>query len=179
MLEIIIPASEGFDSRTNTFVEYKEVKLTMEHSLISLSKWESKYNKPFLSSQKTSWEMLDYIRFMTITSNVSDDVFFRLTNENIIEIQKYIEAPMTATTITNEKKGKKNHEVVTSEIIYYWMITLNIPVEFQKWHLNRLLTLIEVCSIKNEPPKKESAREIAMRNRAINEMNRKRFKTKG
>lgn len=179
MLDIIIPASERFDEKNNEFIYIKEQKICLEHSLISLSKWESKYEKPFLSSNKTPMEILDYIRFMTLTQNVKPEVYFGLTKENVETIDKYINAPMTATTVPKSNKRNPNRETVTAELIYYWMIALNIPFECQKWHLNRLLKLIEVCSYKNEPPKKMSRSEILQRNRELNAARRAKYHTKG
>ena len=114
---------------------------------------------------------------MNITKNVDPNIYVCLTAENIQEIVNYINAPMTATTIRDT--GKSNHEIVTSELIYYWMISLNIPVKFEKWHLNRLITLIRVCSIKNQPAKKMSRGEIMQRNAALNAARKKRWNTKG
>ena len=180
MLDIIVPSLERFDESKMLFIISKEQKLRLEHSLISLSKWESKFKKPFLSSEKTTEEVLDYIRFMTLTQNVNPEVYYNLTSENLRTINEYIEDPMTATTFKEVKKrGGRRKEIVTAEIIYYWMITFNIPVEFEKWHLNRLLALIEVCARKNEPPKKMSRQEIQAQHRAINAANRRKFNTKG
>ena len=181
MLQITIPISpEGWDEAKQEFVEPKYKVLQLEHSLVSLSKWESKWCRPFLSSaNKTEEEILDYIKFMTLTQNVSPDVYEHLSAENIKEINKYIEAPMTATFFSEDKNSKKSREVVTSELIYYWMIALNIPFECQKWHLNRLLTLVRVCNIKNAPPKKRSKRDIMSQNAALNEARRKRLNTRG
>lgn len=179
MLDIIIPETEYFDERTMEFVYSKEQKITLEHSLIAISKWEAKFEKPFLSSDKSAIETLEYIKCMTLTQNVKPEVYMHLTEQNILDIRAYIDAPMTATTFKKiERRGGKK-EIITAELIYYWMIAFNIPVEFQKWHLNRLLTLIEVCARKNEPPKKMSRREISAQHKAINEANRKRFHTKG
>ena len=180
MLRITIPATEMFDDSTQEFIVTKEQTLQLEHSLISLSKWEAKWNKVFLSKEeKTIEETIDYIRCMTLTQNVDPNVYRCLTEENFREINAYIEAPMTATYFSNEERGGRLKEQVTSELIYYWMIALNIPVEFQKWHLNRLLTLIRVCNIKNQPPKKMSRREIANRNAALNEARRKQLNSRG
>lgn len=182
MLTITIPASEGWDESKQEFVPIEPEKtLQLEHSLISLSKWESKWCKPFLSSQnKTDEETLDYIKFMTITKNVKPEVYDRLTNKIIDEINRYIDAPMTATTFSGEAGGKKNNERITSELIYYWMISLNIPIEeCQKWHLNRLLTLIKVCNIKNQPEKKMSSTDAAAHYAELNAMRRKALGTKG
>lgn len=179
MIDIIIPEQELFDETKMEFVNFPRQKLTLEHSLIAVSKWESKYEKPFLSSEKTSLEVLDYIRCMTITQNVSPEAYLRLTEENINDIQAYIDAPMTATTFKEIKRRGGKREIVTAELIYYWMIAFNIPFECQKWHLNKLLTLIEVCARKSEPSKKLSSRELAAQHKAINAANRKRFHTKG
>jgi len=180
MLQITIPAVELWDERKQEFITTKEQTLQLEHSLVSLSKWESKWCKPFLTKQeKTFEETLDYIKCMTLTQNVDPEVYNYLTNENIKEINEYIGAPMTATYFSDEKTSKTNREQVTAELIYYWMIALNIPFECQKWHLNRLLTLIKVCSIKNQPPKKRSKKDIMSRNTALNAARRKRLNTKG
>ncbi len=180
MLQITIPAVELWDERKQEFVTTKEQTLSLEHSLVSLSKWESKWCKPFLTKQeKTFEETLDYIKCMTITQNVDPEIYRYLTNENINEVNRYIEAPMTATYFSDEKNSKTSREQVTAELIYYWMIALNIPFECQKWHLNRLLTLIKVCNIKNRPPKKRSKKEIMSRNAALNAARRKQLNTKG
>lgn len=180
MLQITIPAVELWDERKQEFVTTKEQTLQLEHSLVSISKWESKWCKPFLSKQeKTFEETLDYIKCMTITQNVKPEVYNYLTNKNIEEINNYIDAPMTATYFSDEKNSKTSREQVTAELIYYWMIALNIPFECQKWHLNRLLTLIKVCNIKNQPPKKRSRKEIMSRNAALNAARRKRLNTRG
>jgi hypothetical protein len=179
MLQIIMPASEQWDEFKSEFVYTKEQSLQLEHSLVSLSKWEAKQGKPFLTRQeKTFEETVDYIKCMTLTKNVSSDAYRYLTDENIDQINSYIEAPMTATYFS-EDSGKTSKEQVTAELIYYWMIALNIPFECQKWHLNRLLTLIKVCNIKNQPPKKRSMREIMNKNAALNEARRKQLNTKG
>lgn len=180
MLQIVIPASEQFDEINQEFVYGKEQTLQLEHSLVSISKWEAKWCKPFLSKEeKTVEEITDYVKCMTITQNVNPEVYSRLTQENIDQINTYIASPMTATTFYEDKHGKSNREIVTSELIYYWMIALNIPPEYQKWHLNRLLTLIRVCNIKNQPPKKMSKREIMSRNASLNAARRKQFNTNG
>lgn len=154
--------------------------MQLEHSLVSLQKWESKWCKPFLSKrEKTAEELLDYVKCMTITQNVDPNIYSFLTNENLKEINSYIEAPMTATTINEDKKAKSNREVVTAELIYYWMFSLNIPFECRKWHLNQLITLVKVCSIKNQPPKKTSKKDLLSRNAALNAARRKQFNTTG
>ena len=181
MLLIEIPINpEGWDEVKEEFVPTEVKTLSLEHSLVSLSKWESKWNKPFLGKdEKTFEETLDYIKCMTLTKNVDPSVYEHLTSENIKQINEYIGAKMTATTFSQEPGGKKNSEIITSELIYYWMIALQIPFECQKWHLNRLLTLIRVCNIKNQPPKKMSRREIMSRNAALNAARRKQLNTNG
>ena len=180
MLYITIPSCEMYDESTEEFVYAKEQTLQLEHSLVSLSKWESKWCKPFLSKQdKTIEETIDYVRCMTVNQVSDPTVYSRLTIDNLNSINEYIGSPMTATTFSNTPKGGSSGEQVTSELIYYWMIALNIPFECQKWHLNRLLTLIRVCEVKNQPPKKMSKREIMSRNAALNAARRKKLGTKG
>lgn len=180
MLRITIPATDQFNEDTQEFISTKEQTLELEHSLVSLSKWESKWHKAFLTKdEKSREETIDYIRCMTVTKNVDSNVYHNLTNDNVVKVNSYIEDSMTATTFSKNKSGSRNHEIVTSELIYYWMIALNIPFECQHWHLNRLMTLIQVCNIKNSPPKKRSRREIASRNTALNEARKKQLNTKG
>lgn len=181
MLQISIPISpEGWDEEKQEFVEPQEKTLQLEHSLVSVSKWESKWHKAFLTNNsKTDEEMFDYIRCMTITQNVDPSLYNYLTANNVEQIKAYIEDPMSATVISKGSEGKSNREIVTSELIYYWMISLNIPMECQKWHLNRLLKLIEVCNIKNTPPKKRSKSDIMRSNAALNAARRKQLGTKG
>lgn len=179
MLKVTIPSIELYDERINEFFTTKEQTIQIEHSLVSLSKWESKWCKPFLTKEeKTHEESIDYIRCMTITQNVDDNAY-KLIGQGIIEeVSRYIEAPMTATVFNIENKNG-NREITTAEIIYYWMIALNIPFECQKWHLNRLLALIKVCDIKNTPTKKMSKRDIMERNRSLNLARREALNTKG
>lgn len=180
MLRITIPSVELFDEQTQEFVTTKEQTLQLEHSLVSLSKWESKWCKPFFSKvEKTNEETIDYIKCMTLTQNVPEEVYNYLTPNNITAINEYIEAPMTATTFFEEKDGPPNRETVTAELIYYWMIALQIPWECQKWHINRLMTLIKVCKIKNTPPKKRSKSSIASEWAALNAARKKQHNTRG
>ena len=179
MLNINIPARELFNEVKQEFIQTREYSLQLEHSLVSISKWESKWNKPFLGKgDKTIEETIDYIKCMTITQTVPDIVYSSLTDDNINTINKYINLPMTATTFSSFN-NVPNREIITSEIIYYWMISLNIPMECQKWHLNRLLTLIRVCNIKNTPAKKMNKRDIMSRNAALNAARRKKYNSKG
>lgn len=180
MLRITIPETEYYDERTQTFISTKQQSLTLEHSLVSISKWESKWEKPFLSKdKKTVEETIDYIRCMTLTQNVDPNVYMGITNDIVQQVSKYIEAPMTATWFNEDNKRGGSREVITSEVIYYWMIALNIPSEYQKWHLNRLLTLVRVCNAKNNPPKKMSKKDVFAQNRALNAARKKSMNTKG
>lgn len=181
MLTIVVPDSEMYDERRQEFIYTKGRVIQMEHSLIAISQWESKWCKPFFvfdkKEQKTNEEVIDYIRCMTITPNVDPNIFYALSSENKKQIDEYINAKMTATTLPKEKDNSR--EIVTSELIYYWMIALNIPMECQRWHINRLLTLIGVCKVKNSPGKKMSKREIMSRNAAVNAARRRQWNTKG
>ena len=178
MLEITIPGQELWDEEKEEFVTTKAATIRLEHSLISLSKWESKWHKPFLKKdKKTVEETTDYIRCMTLTQNVDPDVYEHITQDILDKVVAYIEDTMTATWFSSD--DKPGNEIITAEIIYYQMIALNIPFECQKWHLNRLLTLIKVCVLKNTPEKKLSPKELAKRNSAINAARRKAMKSKG
>ena len=186
MLSIEIPERRLFDETTEEFITIKATKLQMEHSLLSLKKWESKWHKAFLKKEeKTEEELYDYMRCMTLTPNVDPLIFRFMDSETAKKITDYIEDPMTA-TIIHQSDGApiKKGDVVTAELFYYWMITLNIPVEFQKWHLNQLITLINVIGIKNanQKPRKLSAAEqraeIAKRD-ALNEQRKAKYKTRG
>ena len=181
MLHITIPATELWDELNQEFIITKATTLQLEHSLVSISKWEAKWQKPFLTKEpKTSEEILDYVKCMTLTQNVNPSTYERLSYQNVTEINNYVESAMTATTITERNKNKAgNMEQITSELIYYSMIALNIPFDCQKWHLNRLLTLIRVCKIKNQPPEKRSRREIMSRNAALNAARRQQLNSKG
>lgn len=186
MLQITIPAvkeTEYWDEAKEIFVSIpgsEELTLDMEHSLVSLSKWESKWCKAFLSKEpKTEEQTIDYIKCMTLTPNVDPAVYKRLTKQHIDEINNYIQAPMTATYISEDKSGKGGRETVTSELIYYWMVALQIPFECQYWHLNRLMTLVRVCNVKQNPPKKMSQKQLTSRNAALNAARRKKLGTSG
>lgn len=191
MLEITIPDTELFDESNNTFINVPETTLRLEHSLVSIKKWEEVWHKPFLSNSndRTREELIDYIRCMTISQNVKPEVYLAITDQILIEIDKYINDPRTATWFSDSSTtqgGSKrgiNNSIITAELVYYWMITFNIPVEFQKWHFNSLMTLIKVCDEKNKESnkdgKKMSQNDIIRRNKALNEARRKKYNSKG
>lgn len=179
MLTLEIPKAEFWDEAKEEFVYGKAQTIQIEHSLVSISKWEAKWHKAFLGKrEKTNEELIDYVRCMTLTQNVDPNLYLQLTDNEYALINQYIDDPMTSLCFPDEDKGSMS-DTPTSELIYYWMIALNIPFECQKWHLNRLLALIRVCNIKNKPLKKRSTKDIINRNRAINAANRRRFNSRG
>ena len=186
MLTIVVPSGELFDEENSKFIKIKGATLQLEHSLVSISKWEAKWHKIFLDekTKKTEEEILDYIKCMTLTQNVDPMVYYIMSPDNIKKINEYINNPMSATTF-NEAQLKKmsmgkprQDEKMSSEMIYYWMVAAQIPFECQKWHLNRLLTLIRICGIKSESPKKMSKAEVAERYRQTNAARRAAAKKK-
>lgn len=181
MLEITIPPTEGWDEINSVFTTVtKEQTLILEHSLISISLWEAKWEKPFLMNESiTDEESLDYIKCMTINKNVNPEIYDNLTHENLKEIFDYIHAPMTATTFSNLEQRSFSREIITNELIYCWMVSLGIPVEFEKWHINRLLTLIRVCNVKNSPEKKMSKKDVTRMYSELNTSRRKKYNSKG
>ena len=179
-ITIKVPAAELWDPVKEQFVSIKEQTLLMEHSLLSVDKWESRWKKSYISSEnKTPVEVIDYLKCMTITKNVDPYVYYAIPASELKRIDKYISDPMTATTFNdrNEKRGRK--EVITSEIIYWQMTQLNIPLEWEKRHLNKLLTLIRVAAIKSQAPQKMTKADIARQNKALNAARRKRTGSKG
>jgi len=179
MLEISVRTQELFDEETETFSTV-DVRLQLEHSLVSVSKWESRFCKPFLGNEaKTTEEVVAYMQDMIITPDISPEVVNMLNSDNLKAINEYINSKCTATYINDTKPAKYRREIITSELLYYWMIALQIPFECQYWHLNRLLTLIQVCNIKNQPPSKVSRGEQARRFRELNEQRRSHLGTSG
>jgi len=180
VLQLEIPEREFFDNDTQTFTIYKKETLQLEHSLVSLSKWEANWCKPFLTTTtKTTEETIDYIKCMTITQNVKPEVYMHMPQEVFVTVDDYINKQMTATWFNEPKTQSKTREVITSELIYYWMVALTIPMDCQKWHLNRLLTFIKVCNIKNQPPKKQGRKEALSQRAALNQARRSQNNTKG
>lgn len=185
MLTLIVPETEWYDESREEFVTVKEQKIQLEHSLVSISKWESKWQKPYLDDKRTPTpeDTIDYIKCMTITQNVSDMVYFAIAQSPALmqQVQDYINNKMTATFFSkeSEKKAGISREKTTSELIYYWMISAQIPFECQKWHINRLLTLIKVCNIKSAPAPKMSQRDLLKRNHDLNAARLAAMHTKG
>ena len=183
-LHIRVPAGETYgkiDTETGRqmFIKTNDTDLVLEHSLISIAKWEAKWHKPYIGTDKTDEETIDYVRCMTTTQNVDPNVYLVLSPKNIDDIMKYIKDPHTATTVHENTDNKQSHERITAELIYYWMISYNIPIDFQKWHLNRLITLIRVFNVKNAPPKKSSLNQLYNRNDALNRARRAKYNSRG
>lgn len=178
MLTINISTGELFDEKTEVFFEVN-VTVDFEHSLVSMSKWESKFCRPFLNTEKSTEEVISYIQMMVITPNVSPKSLEYLSVDNLKTLTAYINDKQTATTIKRGPQKSISRETITSELIYYWMVALNIPFECQHWHLNRLLTLIEICNIKNQPQKKMSRGEQARQMRELNAQRRSQMGTSG
>lgn len=179
MLSLPIYGPELFDEKVERFTRAELFRLELEHSLVSLSKWESKFEKPFLGEgEKTEEELLWYINAMHQGDNLPPDLHLYLTDDHVVKVNEYINAKMTATWFS-ENDDKKNKEVITAEVIYYWMVSLQIPFECQHWHLNRLMTLVRVINEKNAPPKKLSREQIMERNRRLNEERQKKYGTSG
>lgn len=180
MLRLKVPGIELFDEVLEVFIAEEPFVLELEHSLVSLSKWEQKFEKPFLDAKdKTEEEVYAYIEAMIISEDYPSNILQRLTPENMKEINSYIEAKMTATWFSDKKQPKKSREIITAELIYYWMITFNIPMECQYWHLNRLFTLIKIFSVKNAPAEKTSKRDLLARNRELNARRKAELGTNG
>lgn len=182
MLRITIEPFEGYDEDKEEFVQVGEtVVLDLEHSLLSLSKWESKHQKPFLSAaeKKTAREIYDYLKAMVVTPGVDPDVLDRCSQVTLDEIQRYIDSSQSATTFGAMPERRGPGEVITSELIYYWMVAFNIPFEVETWHLNRLFSLIRICNVKSQKPRKMSKHEISQQYRELNEKRKRELGTRG
>lgn len=181
MLELELGGTELYDEEASRFIEVPKCKLKMEHSLISISLWESKWKKPYLHSLRTltDEESFDYVKCMVINKDVPKMIFHYIQEPEMRKIVEYINDPMTATWFSDERKGPPNRKVMTSEYIYYLMITNGIPLECQKWHINRLLTLIRVCENENGPQKKMTNTEKLKYYDAINEARKAKYHTRG
>lgn len=178
MFKLEIPPMEFFNDVTQEFIETTGTTLELEHSLLSLSKWEAKWHKPFLSEEKTTEEVIDYVKCMTL-NDVDPRVYNFITNDLYALINAYISDSHTATTISNLGHKPASREIVTSEVIYYWMTALNVPKACEEWHLNRLLTMIQVCNAKNSPPKKMSKQELLAQRRMLNAQRKQAAGTTG
>lgn len=180
MLKLVVDATEYFDEETNTFSNQGGFELELEHSLVSLSKWESITNKPFLSKEgRTNEEILLYVECMILDPIFPPGVTSRLSQKEIDAVRDYIASSQSATTFGEMPEVKGPIETITSELIYYWMVAFNIPFEAELWHLNRLFSLIRICNKKNAPPKKMTRAELHARNQRLNEERKKRFNTRG
>lgn len=186
-MKLVVPGAEQYDPVENLFYTTKDTTLLLEHSLLSISKWESKWKVPFISASAkgmTQAQIQDYVRCMTISQNVDPLVYNALTKEDYEAITDYMQDPMSATTINDKNLpksggGGRKGQTVTSELVYYWMTALNIPFECQKWHFNRLMKLIQVASIEQQPPKQMSKRDIMKQNKALNAARRARLGSRG
>lgn len=180
MLRIIIEGDEFYNEEKEEFFTKDDVTLDLEHSLISLSKWESEYQKPFLSTgEKTAEEIFGYLKAMVVTPGADLDALYRCSSKTVEKIQLYIDSTQSATTFGRMPERRGPSEVITSELIYYWMISYNIPFECERWHLNRLFALIRICNIKQQKPRKMSRSEIAQRNADLNAQRREQLGTRG
>ena len=180
MLTIQIPSVELYDETISKFVMVKGATIELEHSLLSIAKWETKWHVPFLGpDKKTDEQSIDYIRCMTLNRNVDPAIYYAITSEISEQVAAYLEDPMTASVVKDTPGGTRKQELITSELIYYWMIALTIPFEAQKWPLKRLLMLIRICNAKNAPPRKMSAAERNAERRAQNMARRSQYNTSG
>lgn len=178
-LKLDIPQTELFDESTNKVYMCKPCSITLEHSLVSIHKWEQKYHRSFFSKgPKTRDELLDYIRFMTLTSNVDPLVYYSLKSYHFKDIDEYMNNPMTASTIVDTNQGK-SRDVVTAELVYWWMIEFQIPYECRKWHIKTLMSLIRVCNAKSQKPKKMPKKAVMNQYSALNELRRQQMNSRG
>lgn len=182
MLRLIISGQELYNEETEEFINTEDVVVDLEHSLISLSKWESIFERPFLGpSKKTREETLAYVKAMIVSPEFPSDILDRLDHEHLSQINSYIDSNQSATTFGSmpEQRHRSRGETITSELIYYWMVAFNIPFECERWHLNRLFALVRICNLKQSKPKKMSRSELAARNRTLNAQRKAELGTRG
>lgn len=182
MLIVNIPGQELWDENNQRFIKVDDTTLEMENSLYAIANWESKWGKSFFQNdEKTEAETIDYIKQMTI-NKVDDMVYKCIDRQTFCKIKDYINLPMTATKINSKRNQNGNVQsssYITAEIIYYMMLTLGIPPEYDRWHINRLITLIRVCQIKSQPPQKMSQQEAIAYQARLNAERRAKLKSKG
>jgi hypothetical protein len=180
MLVITIGATDVYNEETQSFEATGGTELRLEHSLVSLSKWEAIHEKPFLGPKpKTPEEVFSYLQCMLLAPKPPGEILHQLSQENMEQINAYIDAKMSATWFSDQPGAPRSREIITSELIYYWMTVFNIPFECETWHLNRLFTLIRICNVKQAKPKKMSRTEVAQRNRELNAQRRAQLGTRG
>lgn len=177
MLKLLIDSFDVWDDNSQEFITYDKKTICLEHSLLSVSKWESIYKKPFLNeSEKSPQEVIDYFKCMLIDE--SDSVYLNnISDKDVQKIQEYIEDPMTASWVSGDTS--RDRSVITSELIYYWMVSAQIPFETERWHLNRLLMLIRIFGEKTNPSRKKSRAQIIEEQRRLNNERRAKLGTNG
>ena len=182
-LTLTVPEQELFDDRTGRFIQTKKTVLQLEHSLLSIRKWESKWHKPYLSKmRKTDAETIDYLRCMCLTKDVGQNVFYALASDPKLmkQIMDYINDPMTATTLHRRGNQTPSKDIITSVLVYFWMSNYGIPFECERWHFNYLMALIETAAIKNNPPKKgKFSSSMAKERSALNAQRRAKYNSLG
>jgi len=180
MLAITVPELESYDEASSRLIKSESYTFQLEHSLASLSKWESEFERPFLTDgPKTPEETIAYVKCMTLTDGVPESIYTRLSSENYVQINNHINAKMTATWFNDRPQPGRGREVITSEVIYYWLTSYNIPFECDQWHLNRLLALVKVANAKNAPKKKMGRRDMLAQRDQINAARKAQAQSKG
>lgn len=186
-LKIKFPKTEYFDENSQRFITLEPIELRFEHSLYAISKWESVIKKPFFPSNKgdtmTNEELLFYIQCMIMDESFEPkELLYRLDEETITKLKDYISDNMTATWFNDSRKvnivGKPHKEAVTSEMIYYYMFSLGIPIYCEHWPITRLTTLIRIFAVKNDN-KPMSRREEAVSRTELNRLRREALHSKG
>lgn len=183
MLKLTIGSDELYDEEKSEFIIKDGFTIHLEHSLLAISVWEQRFCKPFLGrGEKTKEETLGYVEAMILDEDYPDDVLDRMTPHHLSKVNDYVDSPATATTfsdLADKKPSRGPSQVITSELIYYWMASANVPFECERWHLNRLFALLRIFDVKNSKQKKMSRSEIASRNRALNEQRKAQLNTRG